>query len=225
MILFPAARAAETPWTPEKDEARRTILQELSKPEYVEQRRNPLSQWLEDAWNALVAWLSGVDGGGMLPGWLILVVVGVLAVVLLLWLRPRFGSSGARDDDASHVVDTALSAAQYRAAGDAALQESRATDAVLAYYRALIRESQHRVLLQERASLTATEASFVLGSRFPDHRERLRRAAIGFNDIAYGHREASLDQAREFAALERDVRETEPAPASYGNEPSLVVPR
>lgn len=224
MTLFLAARVAEIPWTPDRGEARRTILQELSQQEYVDQRPNPLAQWLEDAWNALMDWLSGVEGGAVLPGWVIIAAVIVLAVVLLLWLRPRFGARRS-DDDPVGVVDATLTAAQYRAAGDTALRESRPSDAVLAYYRSILRQGQHRVVLPERASLTAGVASATLGEVFPHQRDRLDDAAGWFNDVAYGHRAASLEQAQHLAALEAEMREAAPTRDTVTGTPRQVVPR
>ncbi|WBL17972.1 DUF4129 domain-containing protein [Citricoccus sp. NR2] len=225
MTLFLAARAAEIPWTPDRDEARRTILQELSQQEYAEQRPNPLAEWLEAAWHALVGWLTGVEGGAGLPGWLIVAAVIVLTVVLLLWLRPRFGVPRSGDDDRAGVVDAALTAEQYREAGDTAIRESRASDAVLAYFRAILRQGQHRVLLPERASLTATGASATLGEVFPEHRARLDESASWFNDVAYGHRGASMDQAQRLAELERELRAASPSRPSSRHTPRQVVPR
>lgn len=226
MTLFLAASAAEIPWTPDRGAARRTILQELSQQEYVDQRRDPLSQWLEDTWNALVDWLAGVEGGAGLPGWLIVVAVVVIAIVLLLWLRPRFGAGRGRDDEQPRVVDAALTADQYRAAGDTALRESRPSEAVLAYFRAIVRQAQHRVLLPERASLTATGASDTLGEVFPDHRERLLDAAVWFNDVAYGDHQAPAEQAQHLAELERELRDALPTSGTASpSTPRQAVPR
>lgn len=198
-------------WTPQRDDARRLILDELADPEYAERQPNPLSEWLRTTWEGFLNWLTGLDGaGGGVPGWVILLAAAVVVTVLLIWLRPRFGAR-VKQEPAEQMLDVTLSAEQYRAAAAESARRGECNEALLGYFRAIVRHGQERVLLASRASLTATEASTSLTPVFPQHADQLARAARWFNDVAYGSRQARAEQVNSVAELDTQLTSAEVA--------------
>lgn len=195
-----AALLADAPLDPSREEGRRLLEEELSKPRYAVE---------PSLWDRFREWLFGLfeTTGPGLPPWLILVVLAVVlaivAAVMVALLRPeararRSGTGG------SVLDDRGVDAAAYRQRAKAAAAQGDWDAVVLDGYRAVVAGSVERTILDDLPGRTAYEAALELGARFPAERDGLRTAADRFDDVRYGEGHATEAEAR--AVLDLDAR-------------------
>ena len=115
--------------------------------------------------------------------------------------RPRPWSSSG---------DDARTAAELRAAADAAAARGDWSTAVLERFRAVVRSLEERALLDDRPGRTAHEAAEAAAARLPARAAELRRAARLFDDVCYGARRGGRGRRR-LAAHGGRRRRREPA--------------
>ncbi|HRA75503.1 MAG TPA: DUF4129 domain-containing protein, partial [Propionicimonas sp.] len=195
------------PLTPDADQARQQLADELSNPIYAD-----VGSWLSDQWNKLLDWLIGhpTSVGALSPQQLTVAVLTVAALAgLTIWVfrgplrterRRRAVFAEATDQDAAGLRAQAVQLAE-AADWDAA---------VLALFRALVRSLSERGIIAEFPGMTAREASSRAAERLPDLAERLTRAATVFDSVAYGHNPGSAEQYRDLLALDAAVAATRP---------------
>nr|WP_277344788.1 DUF4129 domain-containing protein [Cellulomonas sp. IC4_254] len=107
-------------------------------------------------------------------------------------------------------VDDRRTAAEIRAAADAAAARGDWAAAVADRFRALVRSLEERAVLEEQPGRTAHEAVEAAGLRLPVHAVDLRAAGRLFDDVVYGER---TPRAEDDAALrELDARVTATRP-------------
>jgi hypothetical protein len=178
-----------------RDQAAAAARQELSKPVYGAQRPGLAQRflhWLGTTLAHLLDSITSVAPGGAL-GLLLLVLLVVLLVLVVRW---RVGPV-RRNAAADHAVfgGRPRSAAEYRAAADAAAAAGDWDEAVRQRFRAIVRSLEERDVLDPRPGRTADEAAgesaLVLTSAAP----ALTAAARTFDDVAYGslHVDAAAD--------------------------------
>ncbi|AEG45077.1 DUF4129 domain-containing protein [Isoptericola variabilis] len=174
----------DVPVDPDRETARRWLQEELSRPEYSTE-----PSLLE----RLVAWLTSLFEDVRVPdvpGWqLALVTVLVVAAVVLVgwWVAGpvRLARRGARES-AVVLEDDTRTAAELRAAADAAAARGDWSTAVLERFRAVVRALEERVVLTEQPGRTAREAADAAAARLPGVAADLHRAAALFDDVRYG---------------------------------------
>ncbi|MEG3616478.1 DUF4129 domain-containing protein [Isoptericola haloaureus] len=217
MTTRAAAVLAEVPVDPDRETARRWLVEELARPEYAQDQ-----SWL----TRLLDWFLGLfDGLGTVDGDpLVLagVVVGVLAVVAALawWIagpvrlrrRAQARSVVVHDDDPR-------TAAEMRAAADAAAARQDWATAVLERFRAVVRDLEERAVLDERPGRTAQEAARDGGARVPQIADPLRAAARLFDGVCYGHRPAGPGDDDRLRALEEQAAAARPATPTTADAP------
>lgn len=192
------------------DEARRRILEELSRSEYhrgpglIDRVVGAVSRWL-DSWTSL---------GGATPGGTVALVVLLLAVVVLIVVVARRASPLRRRAVlAAPVPVTAgadVPASDLRRAAAVARDAGRTDEAVIAALRALVRDLADRTLLTVTDGMTAHEAALGAARAFPDLRGGLLRTADAFDTAAYSRRAASAKQAAEAVSLAEYVAQASP---------------
>ncbi len=186
---------ADPPVAPDAETARRWALEELSRPEYSDQR-----SILERLLDWFLRQFQDVQGRVHLDGPMIAVVVGGAIVVALLiawWVAGPVRSGRASAARAVLAHDDARTAAQLRAAADAAARAGDWDTAVLERFRSVVRDLEERAVLDERPGRTAHEATLEAGARLPGVAPELVAAGALFDDVAYGGRSASeVDDAR-----------------------------
>lgn len=193
------------------DEARRRVLEELSKSEYDD---SPgfvtwLLGLLED-W--LMGVLDGIDGSSAAQAGIFVLVAVLLAGVAFLVLR----RTGMIRRGAELTVETALdaqealSAAQLRDAAREAIDTGRTDDATVLAMRALVRDLDERTLLDVTDGMTAHEAAGAAATPFPDLRSRLHLGAEAFDSAAYSFRSVSAKQAEDLVRLTEYIAESSP---------------
>ncbi|MFC0674485.1 DUF4129 domain-containing protein [Brachybacterium hainanense] len=201
------------------DEARRRILEELSRSEYREG-------------DGFIAWLLGVieafldrmvaDVSGSGPAqWAIGIGGGLLAVALLVLVARRTGllrGSGALSVSAALDGEEVAGADELRVRSRLALDAGRLDDAVVLALRSLVRDLDERTLLEVSAGMTAHEVAAAASVPFPDLRRRLDLAAAAFDTAAYSRRSASAKQAEDAVRLVEYVAQTTPDLARLAGE-------
>jgi hypothetical protein len=210
----------EVPVDPDRETARRWLLEELSRPEYS--TRPSLLERLVDWFLGLFDEVPVLDA----PGWQVaLIAVAVTAAVVLVawWVAGpvRLARRAAR---ASTVVlgDDGRTAAQLRAAADDAAARGDWSAAVLDRYRAVVRGLEERVVLDEQPGRTAQEAADAAAARLPGTAADLHRAARLFDDVCYGTLPARPDDDAFLRAL--DTRVEAERPVGVADEPAGTAP-
>lgn len=193
------------------DEARRRMLEELSKSEYddspgfIPWLLGLLESWLMDV-------LAGIDGSSTAQAGLFILFIVVVAVIAVLVMR----RTGMIRRSTSLSVETALdtpevlTAVELRAAARDAVSAGRLDDATVLAVRALVRDLDERTLLDVTAGMTAHEAAEAASGPFPELRGRLQLAARSFDTAAYSFRSVSAKQAEDVVRLTEYIAESTP---------------
>lgn len=183
-----ARLGADVPVTPDRDTARRWLTEELARPEYATE-----PSLLQRLWEWFLGLFDGM-GGLEAPPWKVLagIAVALVVVVLVAWwvTGPVRLSRRTRASAAVVAADDARTAAELRAAADAAAARGDWALAVTERFRALVRSLEDRTVLDEQAGRTAQEAATDAGARLPGHAAALVDAATLFDAVVYGHRGA-----------------------------------
>lgn len=190
----------DPPLTPDGDDARSLLRRELLHPEY--QRSNVL-QRLYDWLHRLVAnGLERTDDASAM-GTLVAMVLAVLLIIALAWLvsRVRF-QVRARRTSAVVLTDESLTAAQIRARAELAFAEGRYDDALVDAFRATALGQIERDRIDNLPGATAHEVAITLSDAFPEQRGPIGSVGAWFDEVLYGSRPASRDQASAALALD-----------------------
>lgn len=194
-------------WRPERDEAQRLLEEELADERYRAAEPNPIATWLADRFAELMQWLNGLgQGASGFPGWVLLVLLVAAAVVILFLVRPR-GNTRGRRREREVLPDRMLSPEDHRAQARAAAARGDHGAALVAWFRATVRQAEVRTLLDERPGRTATEAAWALAQRAPAEQQRLLEVADRFNAVLYDHAEATAEQAELARTVEAALAE------------------
>ncbi|MEE1620318.1 DUF4129 domain-containing protein [Zafaria sp. J156] len=216
---------ADAVWEPGLDEARRELVDELSRREYADATPNPIVEFLQRAWEAFLEWIDSLNSlQANLGSVVVLVAVAVIVAVAVLFVRPRLRRSAA--PPAAEVgVDTALGAQDYRQRAAAAAVVHDWPTACLERFRAIVRSAEERTLLDEQPGRTAFEVSMRLEAVFPQQAEELDRAALLFNEVHYGFHPASAGDWNAVSALDAALEAAVPSTVGAAGRSALAVPR
>lgn len=193
------------------DEARRLLLEELSRGEYahresiVERILRLLSQWVSSL-------LEGT-GGGSTTGALLVAVLAVAAIALAVLVLRRTGRLRRRSalrEDPHLRADPAVGADELRRRAASARDAGRTDDAVVLALRAVVRDLSERTLLEVTDGMTAHEAAAGAARAFPELRGRLLRTASAFDTAAYSRRAADAKEAEDAVLLAEYLARTAP---------------
>ena len=207
--LVAMGRADGSPLDPTSPQAQEWVRRELAKPGYHPQ---------PSLWERVLDWLDSLVGGGSgsgpaIPAWLTAVVVilllGIVAVVVLTVVRRE--PTARRVSHAAVLTDPGLTAADYRRRAGAAGDQGRWDGVVLDAFRAIAQGAVERAVLDGLPGRTADETAADLGPVFPAEAAALRRAALAFDAVRYGHLAASESDARAVLALDARVHGARPA--------------
>lgn len=204
-------RADVPPLTPDAGEARRWVLDELAKAEYVQAQPtwfDRLAAWLRDLLASFQPDpVTGVPGLGTVI--VLALVAAVLVVAFLVFgvprLRRRSGVTGAlfgENDDRT--------ADRMRADAAAAAASGDFTLAVAELFRALARSLAERGLVSVLPGTTAHEFGSRAGVAFPDDVTSLAEAASDFDGVRYLGHEGTREQYERMLALDGRVRRARP---------------
>jgi hypothetical protein len=211
--MMPASWSSHRGLDPTPPEARDWLTHELNGSDYQE-------PWLRSALRWVVEHLLGLlqgagRGANTALSLVITALVALVVIALLVWVLPRVRrESGAARSDRAVLEDLAITARTYRTRAEQALRDGRYNDALLDGFRAIAKDMSDRTLLDDAPGRTAHEVSLVLAVPFPDHADRLARAADLFDSVRYGHRRATADQAGQVQHLDAALVRTRPVLAA-----------
>lgn len=189
--------------TPDADEARRLLDEELSKRIYVEARPNLAERIVEDLLRAIGRLLDGLGALGPGPGTVVLLLgAGIVVVLAVILVRPRADPRGARAEPDVFIGDVRRSAAGHRSRAVDRAAAEQWNEAIAELLRAIIRSAEERVLVDEQPGRTASEAAAQLGGVFPALAGEVAWLAELFNETHYGRGTASDQQYRRAAEVD-----------------------
>ncbi|GEL95140.1 DUF4129 domain-containing protein [Cellulomonas composti] len=218
------ALTSEVPVTPDAQEARRAAIEELSRPVYHQQRSllSRLFDWLGDRLDEVSQSVAITT-----PVTLLIVAVVVLGAALVAyWVAGPVRRSRSRGQVAGvHDSDDIRTAAQLRAAADAAADAGEWSAAVRERFRAIVRSLEERAVLDERPGRTAHEASLDAAPAFPALVGDLAAGGRLFDDVVYGERSAGPADDDALRRLDAALVATVPNRTRGLVEPVAAVPR
>jgi hypothetical protein len=201
----------EVPVDPDAGDARRRIIEELSKPEYEAARPT----WFDRLSAAIGDWFASLRIGGDGPlQWIVIVAIAVVVLALLVTAFLVFGlprlNRRARSSGALFGVDDARSAEQMRRAAADAASRSDWAAAIEETYRALARGLAERTILTTTPGTTALGFASRASAAFPGFAAELHSAASAFDAVRYLGGAGSEEAYLEVAALESALRTERP---------------
>lgn len=197
---------------PDNDEARRWLEDELRKRAYSSEKNwwQRFSDAVGDWFGSAVASVFGDHSSVPTTVSIVLVVLLVAAAAFLVSRIRRNRRARPAESDRSVLGRSTLTAAEYRERAAVLLADGDYLRSVVNSMRAIAQEAVERTLLTRAASLTAHEIANRLTMPFPDHARQLRIAADTFDEIAYGDRTATHDDALSMQALDSTLKRTKP---------------
>jgi hypothetical protein len=197
------SRLPDPPLDPSGSEARSKLRRELLRPEYHQQ--NLFQEFLR--------WLmrkigSGLDRASQAPPlstfMTMLILVGL--VVALAWLVSRARHTArAKEDKRGVLTEEVVTADELRARADAALEAGRFEETVVEGFRAVAVRQVERGRLSDTPGATAHEVAEALAREYAAMADRVHRSARLFDEVLYGDRPATREQAVSVLALDDDL--------------------
>lgn len=222
-MQIPFAVPLTVPVTPDADEARQLLQEELSNGIY--QQAEP--SLLERVWTGILNWLAetlsqiqSVDAGlGT-----ILLAVGAVVVILVavLLIRPRLNARRSRTVPTVFDEDSRLSAKAHRDLAEAAASRGKWDEALTERFRGITRAAEERLIIDELPGRTAGEVARALQAAFSPHSAEIAWLATRFNEVHYGARPAVKQDYERAVALDDELARSQPQ--SGGTSRSWAVP-
>lgn len=202
---------AETPVDPDRNEARRWAIEELSKPQYAEAKPS----WFDKLVNDFLEWLRSLnsEGPGLGQDWtwpLVTLLAVALLVTAVIVVRPRLNSGRKRSSAAVFDEETTLDAGTFRSRAASAAARGDWNTAVVEQFRAIVRSAEDRTVIDPQAGRTADEAAAQLGRAFSRSQAQLDEAARLFDTVKYGHAAAEAEHYETLKALDSHLATLKP---------------
>lgn len=215
----------ETPVDPDRNEARRWAIDELSKPQYADAKPS----WFDELMKGFVEWLRSLNSDGSGPGpdwtWPIAILLALALIVsAVIVVRPRLNAGRKRPSAAVFDEEAIVDAVTFRSRAAAAAARGDWSAAVVEQFRALVRSAEDRTVIDPQAGRTADEAAAQLGRAFSGSQAQLDEAARLFDSVKYGHAEAEPQHYEALRTLDSHLATLKP---DYQGHPGrgLAVPR
>ncbi|MDO5629517.1 MAG: DUF4129 domain-containing protein [Mobilicoccus sp.] len=204
---------------PGTDEARRLLIDELWRPNYLPSWWTIFQNWLADQ---LAVEVGDTD---LTPVFVVLGVLLALALAIVVW-RAVARRRRTEDDATSSVVfdGEVLDADAFRERAAAHRAGGRYDEAVIDSYRALTADALARRLVRDLPDLTAHEVGATLAGRFAGHEDDILGSGVLFDRIRYGGRHADATDADAVAALDEALSAATPSDTVTGRT-APAVPR
>jgi len=184
---------ADVPVDIGRDEAAEAARRELADPIYGAAEPGLIQRaldWLAKRLTELLNAASGAVPGGLL-GLVVLALLLIPLVVAVVIGRLWMGWPGVGRTRQPVFGKPRRSAAEHRAAAEAAAARGAYGEAVRDRMRALVADLEQRGVLDERPGRTADEAAAEAGAQLPACAAGLTAAARIFDDVVYGGRPAT----------------------------------
>ncbi|WP_052273837.1 DUF4129 domain-containing protein [Arthrobacter sp. L77] len=207
--------------TPDTDEARRLLEEELTEPPYVEAQPGIVERIISEILRGIARLLDGMGGLAPGPGTLVLALGAVLAVIVaVVLIKPRLNARGRKQESAVFDDDATHSADHHRGRAAALATARDWNGAVAEVLRAVIRSAEERLVVADQPGRTATEAAAQLGAVFAPLSADVAWLAEVFNETHYGSGTASGDAYRRAAALDARLSAERPIPSADTTAPA-----
>ena len=196
-------RLPDPPLDPSGSEARSRLRRELLHPEYHQQ--NLLQQLLDWLGRKIGGVLDRASQAPPLSTFMAMVLFVALALALA-WLASRARRT-ARDKDERRAVLTeeVVTADELRARAEAALEAGRFEETVVEGFRAVAVRQVERGRLSDAPGATAHEVAEALAQEYAALADRVHTSARLFDEVMYGDRPATREQAASVLALDDDL--------------------
>lgn len=160
--------------------------------------------------------LDGISVAGLSVSWSAVVVSAavVVTVAVAVAVAGPVRASRRAGTRPGVLVDDVRTADQLVAGAAGAAARGDFVTATLDAFRALVRRSEERVLLDPRPGRTAHEAALELAPRFPDQAVSLRESAAVFDSLLYGTTTADAGSYASVAGLEATLHARRPVPVA-----------
>lgn len=212
------------PLTPDPDEARRWVEQELARPEYAVAQPTPLDRVAQ----AIGDFLQGLLGARAPQGWngllailVLVIVLGLLVAAFVIWGRPRLAAR-SRPRAAELFDGDERAAAELRRQADERAAAADWDAAVILRFRALARALAERGLVDPAPGATVHAFARDAARAFPDERSRLDAAAAAFDDVRYLRRPGTAELHGVVAGADAALSAARPAATTDGVAPILT---
>ena len=223
--MNPVLLPLEVPVRIGRDEAQRRAAEELAKakyggtPEWLVELAEQADRWLQRIVDLFIRILvERGQGGGVNWGFLLAVVILLVAIGLVVW-RVGLPRWRPRRRDAAVAVDSNRPAADYRAMAEQHASRGDWAAAVRDRFRALVRELEAQAILDIRPARTAWEAAYRTSQVLPTCGEALQAGAESFNAVVYGDRPADSAAYQQMVAIEEQVTAAAGQADLAANEP------
>ncbi|MCX6501878.1 MAG: DUF4129 domain-containing protein [Microbacterium sp.] len=196
------------PLTPDADQARRWVEQELSDPAYAQAEPTPvdrIARAIGEAIGRLFQGGSGDGWGSTLAIVAVVVLVAVIVVALLVWGRPRLPHRYAEGPDTLFGATEGPDAAALRRDAEAHADAGRWEAAIADRMRALARSLADRGAVETPPGATVHGFARRAGEVFPVAAVRLEEAASAFDDVRYLRRPGTAAAYRLVRTLDEDL--------------------
>jgi hypothetical protein len=211
----------EIPLDPDAPEARRWVVEELSKPEYASAQPTPFDLAMQAIRDWIASLFEGATGvpGPLLAVLAVIVVAVLLVVALLVYGLPRLrrrrrAVAPLFDDHDLRDLRT------LRRAAEAAAGSEDWALAIEERFRAIVRGVVDRDLVQVHPGTTAHGFADAAGRPLPAHAEALRAAAADFDAVRYLGRAGSRERYEAIVRLDLAVEATVPEHAETAVAPA-----
>lgn len=206
---LPATATLSIPVDPDAPDARRLLIDELSKPAYREAQPTWFDRISETFFNWLGSLFSGAGGAG--GGWLPLIatiaIAAIIVVALLLWGVPRLNRR-KRSGTLLFGEHDERSADQMRLAARAAAEQSNWPLAIAEQFRALAAGLSERTIVEVNPGTTATDFARSAARTLPDEQMAFSHAARAFDEVRYLEHSGSESDYLAVFALDERVRKS-----------------
>ena len=193
----------DPPLDPSGSEARSKLRNELLHPEYHQQNLlQEILGWIERKVT------SGIDAASQAPplSTLMAMLIFVALALALAWLVSRARRTAREKDEKRAVLtEEVVTADELRARAEAALEAGRFEEAVVEAFRAVALRQVERGRLADTPGATAHEVAELLAREYAALADRVHASARLFDEVLYGDRPATREQARAVLTLDEDL--------------------
>jgi uncharacterized protein DUF4129 len=202
-VVALVSRLPDPPLDPTGSEARSKLRRELLQTEYHQ----------ENLFEELVNWLVRRIGNGLGAvsnssglSTLMAMVILIALVAALAWLVSRAQRTAhEKGEKRSVMTEESVTADELRARAEAALEAGRFEEAVVEGFRAVAVRQVERGRLSDMPGATAHEVAEALAREYAAMADPVHRSARLFDEVLYGDRPASREQAASVLALDDEL--------------------
>lgn len=199
VLVVPLIGRLDPPLDPSGDEARGQLRRELARPEYYD--ANVLER-ISNGLDRLINKSVGAASSAPLVTVVVAMVVTLLLATAVILILSQARRTARAESAPAALTDEVITADELRARAEAALRGGDPVAALIDAFRATAVRQIERGRIDDVPQATAHELAGALAATFPEHGPAVRRGADLFDQVLYGDRPATVEQARDLLALD-----------------------